>query len=98
MTYVLSEGKGYFTASIEDIMHETGEWDLKRWHEELEQCADCEVLRMYRRLAGYSPYIYITEEQNKEAGDIYNRAMHSMELHIREQMNPQNWGSKWWMQ
>ena len=98
MTYVLSEGKGYFTASIDDIMHETGEWDLKRWHEELERCADSEVLEAYVRLRAYNPCIYSSAGKNAEAKAIKESAVTAMRSHLMEQMSPQNWGNKWWMQ
>jgi hypothetical protein len=97
MYNTLASDTGYFMASIEDIMHETGDWDNRRWHEELSACANTEVLEAYVKLRAYDPYIYTTIGRNAEAADIKERAVRAMRSHLDEQMNPRNWADKWWL-
>ena len=98
--YVLTTGRGYFTADIEDIMTKTGEWDWGRWHEELDMIADSEVLHAYGRLCAYNynPYPIDGVKNDIASGEVLTRAIRAIESHLHEQMNPKNWGDKWWMQ
>lgn len=96
--YTLASETGYFMASIDTIMHETGDWDKARWHEELSACANTEVLEAYVKLRSYNPYIYNTIGRNAEAAEVKERAVRAMRSHLSEQMDPMDWADKWWLQ